>query len=140
MRCVLVLVGAALALPSCKKPRNKTDARQTPETSPEGASTELNDGVPPLGQGAASTSDATAHKLNVEGLKLHKSKDYVASRAKFLASVSLDPNYVMSRYNLACAENLLGNSDAALNLLAEFDQPGCAPCSARLVRARENSD
>lgn len=79
-----------------------------PEAPPVGWSTDLR--VVP----------EAARAANVAALALHRAEDFAGSLAGFEAAIALAPDYLMARFNRACALSRLGRVDAAAEALREL--------------------
>lgn len=57
---------------------------------------------------------------NTAAYRLHKNKDYVNAAAGFAKAVAADPGWNLAAYNLASAQQLAGDKDAATTALAPW--------------------
>jgi len=97
--------------------------------------------VAPPGAAARSTPAVrAAARINGQGLALHRVGSYGPAIDKFREALRLDPDHVVSQYNLACALALDGQQETALVELQRLRERGCAACRAKLARARIDED
>lgn len=57
---------------------------------------------------------------NTAAYRLHKAKDYAGAAAGFARAVAADPSWNLAAYNLASAQQLAGDKDAATKTLAPW--------------------
>jgi len=109
--------------------------------APPGAPRCKGDDLPPVDlEPVGDKREAAARRRNKEALELHRAEDFVAAIDKYKAAVRSDPGHVMTRYNLACAYNMAGQTETGLDVLQSLKDAGCPVCLGRLVRARSDTE
>ena len=89
---------------------------------------------------AHAAKPSRASVSNQRGLELYRNKRLAAAAAAFREAIASEPTHVVSRYNLACVEALLGHRDLAVEQLAWLKAEGGALALAKLRRARTDPD
>lgn len=84
---------------------------------------------------------AKAQVLNGAAIAMLKQKNFKGAIAALTQAVKTDPGHYLARYNLACAQSLVGDFKASQATLADFKaQTDCAACQVRLARAQQDAD
>lgn len=78
---------------------------------------------------------AESRRFEEQGEQLYKAQDYVGSVPLFEKAINIDPGNVNARYELARSFAVLGDVDAALELLTALHDFGCALCIERVLAA-----
>ncbi len=78
-----------------------------------------------------------ARRLNGDGVKLHKKRDYAGAIRLYLDALAAEPQSTLARYNLACAYALTGDAERAIHALLVHRELGH---KAKLEDARVDED